>query len=211
MQQSLLSINNPPCGKMDNRLKMAAERPSSDLRKIQHEHERSPLMTLGSRHVRWDSLWGGNIFNLFRGGPKTRIKIWQPGLISHWSQGSFDYSSCWRSAQKASRARLAARKGTFLLLNVDASGVLARCSSLLSYLLSFRHWTGGHAYTSIPHKALEARMQTGNNRVYRVKQNITDTTNKTEIKIWQLSFDVHGNITMATPQYWMNVRTHGSD
>lgn len=148
MQQNLLSINNPPCGKLDNRLKtynggvMAAERPSSDLRKIQHEHERSRLMTLGLRQVRWGSLWGGNIFNLFWGYPKTGIEIWQPELISHPSRGSFDYSSCWRSTQKASQARLAVRNGTFLVLTVDASGALARCSSSPSYLLSFRHWLG---------------------------------------------------------------------
>lgn len=137
MQPSLLRINNPPCVKMDNGLKtdnsgvVAAECPTSDLRKIPSEGESSRPRDLD----RWD----GNTFSLFWGCPKTRNEIWQPELIL---QISVDFSCCWRATQKASRAHLAARNGTFLVLTVDACPVLAcRCSSLY-YPLSFRHWSG---------------------------------------------------------------------
>lgn len=125
MQPSLPSINNPPCVKMDNRLKTdkggaaAAECPTSDLSKIPRE-----LLTSGSKQVRWVSRWDGNVFSLFWGYPKTRNEMWQPEPISRSSPVRVVFSCCGRSTQKASRAPLATRNGTFLVLTVDACPVL---------------------------------------------------------------------------------------
>lgn len=178
VQPSLLSINNPPCVKMDNRLE-TADSGVSNLGPQKDPGWTREVSTLGSRQVRRGWRWDANRFSPFWGYPKTRNETWQPELIA--SQGWFPLLLKIRSKKHLGPIfQPGAEHSLFWLLLLLL--LIALWSAVLQALV------GENAHTSIPCKANRGK---GHEIIKLSKQNHQIQASKNKTKVWQLSFDVY--------------------